>query len=446
MNTEIKERIEQVRRGEVPEGYSQQRALLYPLDWGNPVPLNAILRENKDRNEDGRFDKANVLSVSGEMGVVNQIDLLGRSYAGVSVADYHVVETGNLVYTKSPLKQNPFGIIKLNKGQPGIVSTLYAVYHCNHPVTGLYLDYFFSVDSYVNNYLKPIVKKGAKNDMKVNNEDVLDGLIAIPSLPEQQKIAEILTHCDKVIDLKKQLIEEKRSQKKWLMQNLLNPDSGVRLPGFEESVWNSSSLGELFTFGASLSASRDQLGNEGILYLHYGDIHANEMCFVDVKNGADRIPRLLTDSPSEKIMLRDGDVVFVDASEDYEGVSKYVVISNPDNLPFISGLHTIPARSRSRELLTAFKRYCFQPHDFRSQMAYYANGMKVYGVNKNDLSKVTISYPSHHEQSAIASVLSSADLELNLLEQELAHWQTKKKALMQLLLTGIVRVTPSQEG
>ena len=126
MKDEIRKRIDAVRRGEVPEGYSMDRAMLYPDDWGNPVPLNTVLKESKARNDDLAFGKEDVLSVSGEQGIVNQMQLLGRSYAGESVAPYHVVETGDVVYTKSPLKENPYGIIKQNRGKPGIVSTLYA--------------------------------------------------------------------------------------------------------------------------------------------------------------------------------------------------------------------------------------------------------------------------------------------------------------------------------
>ena len=139
MTPQIKQRIEQIRRGEVPEGYSMEKAMLYPNDWGAPVSLSTVLRENKERNESLRYGKEDVLSVSGEEGVVNQVQLLGRSYAGESVAPYHVVETGDIVYTKSPLKSDPYGIIKQNRGKPGIVSTLYAVYHCDNPIIGQYL-------------------------------------------------------------------------------------------------------------------------------------------------------------------------------------------------------------------------------------------------------------------------------------------------------------------
>jgi len=124
--------------------------------------LSDLLIERKQRNRRLKYGPEDVLSVSGEYGCVNQIELLGRSYAGVSVKDYHVVETGDIVYTKSPLKKNPFGIIKENKGKPGIVSTLYAVYCATGMGHPAYLDHYFSRDYNLNSYLQPIVRKGAK--------------------------------------------------------------------------------------------------------------------------------------------------------------------------------------------------------------------------------------------------------------------------------------------
>lgn len=108
----------------------QRKSFLYFSrinDW-EQRKLNEYLQVSKVKNKDAAFSKEDVLSVSGDYGIVNQIEFQGRSFAGVSVAAYGVVETGDVVYTKSPLKSNPYGIIKTNKGKTGIVSTLYAVY------------------------------------------------------------------------------------------------------------------------------------------------------------------------------------------------------------------------------------------------------------------------------------------------------------------------------
>lgn len=182
--------------------------------------LSCFLVEQKKRNKNLSFGPQEVLSVSGEHGCVNQIELLGRSYAGVSLANYHVVETGDIVYTKSPLKRNPFGIIKENKGKPGVVSTLYAVYRTTVFGNPAFLDHYFSGDYNLNSYLQPIVRKGAKNDMKVSNAAVLAGEVFAPEVEEQKKIADFLTSLDDLISVQVLKVEALKVHKRGLMQEL----------------------------------------------------------------------------------------------------------------------------------------------------------------------------------------------------------------------------------
>ena len=180
------------------------------------------LVENTDRNKQLKFGKENVLSVSGEYGIVNQIAFQGRSFAGESVADYHVVETDDIVYTKSPLKANPYGIIKVNNGVPGIVSTLYAVYHPLKTVVPRFVDFYFSNDLRLNKFLKPLVNIGAKHDMKVNNTFVLTGMVVFPPLREQQKIVDFLTILDRRIDVQRKKVEALKKYKRGLLNQIFS--------------------------------------------------------------------------------------------------------------------------------------------------------------------------------------------------------------------------------
>ena len=135
--------------------------------------LKDYLEVSREKNKTESYGKEDVLSVSGEHGIVNQIEFQGRSFAGVSVANYGVVEAGDVVYTKSPLKSNPYGIIKTNKGKTGIVSTLYAVYKPRMNTNSEFVQIYFELDSRMNSYMHPLVNKGAKNDMKVSDENAL---------------------------------------------------------------------------------------------------------------------------------------------------------------------------------------------------------------------------------------------------------------------------------
>ena len=235
--------------GKLSSKVPQIRFLQFKDAWEHKK-LSELLSEAKDRNEDLKYGKDEVLSVSGELGIVNQIEHLGRSYAGVSVHQYHVVEVGDIVYTKSPLKANPFGIIKLNKGKAGIVSTLYAVYKVNQKTAfGPFIDYYFSLDANTNRYLRPLVKKGAKNDMKINNAYVLHDRIFVPPVPEQKRIASFFSVLDKKIAelrQKKSLFEQ---YKKGVMQKLFSQELHFKKEnGKEFPKWEKKKLRDVVKF------------------------------------------------------------------------------------------------------------------------------------------------------------------------------------------------------
>lgn len=111
--------------------------------------LNEYLAVSTLKNTNEVFGKKNVLSVSGSVGIVNQIELQGRSFAGISVANYGIVEPGDVVYTRSPLKANPYGIIKTNMGETEIVSTLYAVYKPRANTVPFFVQVYFDQDACV---------------------------------------------------------------------------------------------------------------------------------------------------------------------------------------------------------------------------------------------------------------------------------------------------------
>ena len=188
--------------------------------------LSDFLTENKERNKKGKFGKADVLSVSGDYGIVNQIELLGRSFAGASVLLYHIVRHGNIVYTKSPLKEYPYGIVKANTGVDGIVSTLYAVYNINNNADAQFIEYYFSSANRTNRYFKPIVRIGAKHDMKIGNQEVLANKVTFPNLEEQNKIASLFRLLDNRIATQNKIIEDLKKLKSAISESLFKDIKG----------------------------------------------------------------------------------------------------------------------------------------------------------------------------------------------------------------------------
>lgn len=263
--------------------------------------------------------------------------------------------------------------------------------------------------------------------------------VQIPPLLEQHAIAKSLLDVDALLATLDQMIAKKRDLKQATIQQLLTGET--RLPRFTGD-WGLKSFGDLFDFSGGYSASRDQLSNEGHCYLHYGDIHGSTKTCVNTRRDFLDIPKLSISLGriSESSLLKHGDVVFVDASEDDAGTSKHLVIENEDDVPFISGLHTIVAKSKTNDLAHAYKHYCFQTPAIRQQFMFYAVGTKVSGISKTNIAKLTLPIPSIPEQIAIAAVLSSMDVELATLEARRDKTRNIKQAMMQELLTGKTRL------
>lgn len=203
------------------EGETTPRVRFKGFDgkW-NLVKLGDCLTINNERNQNNAYDINDVLSVSDEVGVVNQIKLLGRSYAGKSVSNYRILKTNQIVYTKSPLKLKPYGIIKVNKDSTGIVSVLYAVYDTKENVFPDYIHYYFEPTHRINNYLLPLINKGAKNTMNISDEMALTGTICIPSYDEQKKLAEYFKMLDSQISLQSQRLEKLKQIKSACLDNM----------------------------------------------------------------------------------------------------------------------------------------------------------------------------------------------------------------------------------
>lgn len=229
-------------------------------EW-KKVKLSECLEISKERNINDDFGINEVLSVSDEEGVMNQIKLLGRSFAGKSVTNYKVLRTNQIVYTKSPLKAKPYGIIKVNKGETGIVSVLYAVYDSKEDVNPYYIHYYFDPTFRINNYLLPLINKGAKNTMNISDDVSLQGYISLPPLAEQQAIASYFTSLDSQISAATSRLASLKQMKAASLQAMF-PQEGetvpkIRFKGFE-GEWKKVKFGTLLKECTDKSTSEDE--------------------------------------------------------------------------------------------------------------------------------------------------------------------------------------------
>jgi len=253
----------------------------------------------------------------------------------------------------------------------------------------------------------------------------------IPQYLEQCKIAEILDNCDKVIQLKQNLITEKRKSKKWLLENLLNPNSGVRLPGFK-GEWEEKRLGELGVFSKGFGISNDDCLTGDYPCIKYGDIYMRYNYFVN-----EVVSHTEEEIANNSKIINSGSLLFTGSGEDPLEIGKCVVYLGKEKVA-VGGDIIIMTPKEVNSLFLSYQQYTSKMINRKAELA---QGYSVVHIYTDLIKSLKVSIPSSiKEQEAIADILYQIDTEVNLLDRELAEWCVLKKALMQVLLMGIVRV------
>ncbi len=227
----------------------------------------------------------------------------------------------------------------------------------------------------------------------------------MPSLKEQKRIVEILNYCSKVIELKQQLIEEEHNRKKWLQQKLFAPKDALCKP-----------LGDLciIIMGQSPDSKSYNIQKEGVPL-----IQGN----ADISDRSPS-PRNYTSAPTKMCMK--GDIIL--------SVRAPVGMVSRTDISACLGRGVCAIRAKDYgDYLYQFLLF------FENKWGQISQGSTFDAVSGNEIVKIMVPIVDDIEETA--NVLMSVDTKISLLESELSQWQQKKKALMQLLLTGIVRVS-----
>ena len=180
--------------------------------------LSEVLKERTEKN----INDYTVCSVSLSQGVINQIEYLGRSFAAKETSHYNVVKYGDIVYTKSPTGDFPYGIVKRSYIKNAVaVSPLYGVYKPINDNIGVILHFYFMQSNNAFNYLHPLIQKGAKNTINITNTRFLENSIPLPKTEnEAVYIANALTSIQTKIDTEKNLLRSYEKEKQYLLRQM----------------------------------------------------------------------------------------------------------------------------------------------------------------------------------------------------------------------------------
>ena len=181
------------------------------------VYLRDLLIEQHEKNT----NNYEVCSVSVSQGVINQIDYLGRSFAAKEVLHYNVVNCGDIVYTKSPTGEFPYGIVKRSDiTKPVAVSPLYGVYRPINDYVGRYLHLYFKSPINAKNYLHKLIQKGAKNTINITNQHFLNNKILIPEKGWLDKIVKFAAAIEMKIATENKVLQTLQQQKDYLLSKM----------------------------------------------------------------------------------------------------------------------------------------------------------------------------------------------------------------------------------
>ncbi len=386
--------------------------------------LNRFIFVTNDKNVDGMFAREDVLSVSREEGVVNQIEFQGRSFAGADVSVYGILRHGDIVYTKSPLRANPYGIIKTNKGCSGIVSTLYATYRARSGVDPNFVQCYFDQDARLNNYLHPLVNKGAKNDMKVSAENAITGEVTFPGYDEQRRIASLLASLDNLITLHQRKFDQLAVLKKALLDKMFPRDGSavpeVRFAGFTDP-WEQRKLGELgTTYGGLTGKTKDDFGHGDARFVPYTNVFDNPV--------ADPSRLGLVEIDPGQNQVRYGDALFTVSSETPEEVGMSSVwLSDLDNLylnSFCFGYR------QDGSFDPYYLAYMLRSKSVRGDIELLAQGISRFNISKGKVMEVVVPVPAMSEQRQIGALFTSLDNLITLHQRKLELLKNLKAALL----------------
>ena len=220
--------------------------------------------------------------------------------------------------------------------------------------------------------------------------------------------------------------------------------------GILPQEWEVVRLGDICEFIKTYQNARSDLNeNDEISYIHYGEIHTKYKHFIDFAKA--KLPKInakkLVKEFQEIAFCQSGDLVVVDASEDYTAVAKSVEIQNL-NSKAVAGLHTFLLRDKANYFANGFKGYILYNSEVYNELKRLATGISVLSISKTNLSNLQIPLPPLAEQEKIAQILSVWDKGISVLKSLIEAKTKRKKALMQRLLTPPTHpLTPSaREG
>lgn len=362
---------------------------------------------------------------------------------------YQEVNNGDFVFCLFDVEETPrcVGLSDFD----GMITGAYTVMQVGSKFDKRFLYYFYlNLDK--DKRLRPLYT-GLRNTISKDNFFAFKAFV--PPLPEQTAIAAFLddktAKIDRAIAQKEKMIALLKERKQIIIQNAvtkgLDPNakmkhSGVEWIGEIPEGWEVKRLRNVFSFSKGLTITKENLQDEGIPCINYGEIHS--------KYGFEVNPEVhplkcvseeyLKDNSNS--LLKRGDFIFADTSEDLEGSGNFTHLNFEGTV--FAGYHTIIGRPKS-SINSRFLAYVLHSLPFRNQVRTRMKGVKVFSITQSILKDLTCWYPDEKEQKTIAEYLdieaAKIDKAIKLQEQQIEKLKELKSTLIDSAVTGKIKVS-----
>ena len=404
----------------IPEGYRVTEAGILPVDW-QVKRLSEVATELTER---AGQDKYETVSISAGIGFVNQAEKFGKELSGKQYEKYIVLHQGDFSYNKGNSKTFPQGCIyRLHPREIAAVPNVFESFRIEDQDADYYEQLFLS--GFLNKQLYSKINRGVRDDglLNLTGKDFYSCMVPVPPIAEQKKIAEILAYCDKVIELKQHLIEEEKKKNQWLLE------FAYKLSGEQYTKISLKNCGKWFSGGTPDKRNNEYWNHGTIKWVSSQEVkgtHIQETTYKITHKAIEESTTAIAPAYSLLLVTRSG---ILKHSIPVAYISEDMAI-NQD----IKAL--IPKEGIDYYYLLSYLKY----KEKELVSMYVKTGTTVESIIMNLFLKLEVPFPSYEEQIRISNVIRCNDKKLQALAEEVECWKEKKKALMQFLLTGTVRV------
>lgn len=384
-----------------------------------------------EKNDDGEYSQADILAASLGTELEKKHIFFGLRSTAESVKKYRKVQLGDIVYTKSPIKHYPNGIFRTCKKIPGIVPSMYCVYHKrgNIKINTSIVQCFFENKYRLDNYLRPLVNVGARNNVNITDEEALKGTITIPiNIEEQTKIVNLIEKLTILITLHQHKLDQLKKLKKFFLQNMF-PAKGEKVPrirfkGFTGD-WEQRKLGNISAFitkGSTPTTYGYHWVDYGIPFFRNDSIQENTFVYGNYSYISNEANDALKRSE-----ITAKDILIAITGE----IGKVGIV--PDNIKK-ANINQHMARVRiSKEAVPYFVYQYLATGKIQNEYQKIKTGLSMPQLSLEQIRNTTILLPCYEEQFKISDYLSGLDNLITLHQRKLNQLQTMKKFMLQNL-------------